>query len=70
MSSGDLKRWVALNQAIIPHLTADSKEPREGAEAHSESSKHQALGGKERPSQEPGPGLGGVGYAIPGSVFS
>lgn len=73
MSSGDLKTRVALKQALTPHLVADCKEPMEGAEAPSKSSKQWEE--KTAPSQEPGTGsrpwweVVGWGLQIPGSVL-
>ena len=61
MSFGGLKRWVALKQVLIPHLMADGKEPMEGAEAPSKSSKQREEKTAPLSNQEPDPGLGGWG---------
>lgn len=61
VSFGGLKRRVALKQVPIPHLTADGKEPMEGAQAPSKSSKQREEKTAPLRNQEPGPGLGGWG---------
>ena len=65
---------MALKQALSPQLVAACKEPMEGAEAPSKSSKQWEE--KTAPFQEPGTGsrpwgeVVGWGLQIPGSVFS
>lgn len=69
MSFGNLKTG-GVKPGHNPHLVADSKEPREGAEAHSKSSKQ--WGERDSPLRNQVQVWGGIGlgYTVPGSVFS